>query len=102
MVHSDDLGCRQLLLAAALQMLTDDDAAAVMDHPFEAYCRLLGFSEEQVFRLRLAYLRNELDRRALAASAVHRQRFESKADASAGQQETQWQAWPEKGPLRRA
>lgn len=101
--HNDDSACRNLLMHVVLQGLTEDDSEFVLSDNFAAYCTLLGFTAEQVLAARLLYCWNALDVSELDIRRVHADRYrDGDPKRSAAEQQVPWQAWPEKGPLRKA
>ncbi|HJS09408.1 MAG TPA: hypothetical protein VJ809_17195 [Pirellulales bacterium] len=78
---------QSLLLAVVVQALADDDLDFVLSPTFIHYCVYIGLDPDVALRIKIKYLRNEIEPHRLWWQSIHGARVRSYDGVA------DWQAW---------
>jgi|GEM_PF-3348430 len=84
--HTPIEACRELMLAIVAQGLSDDDEHYVCSPTFIHHCCYIGVDPDMALKIKIAYLRREIDPKNFTATRLHSERFADRA-------ETAWKSW---------
>ncbi|MDM0018175.1 hypothetical protein [Variovorax saccharolyticus] len=79
------------MLAAVTQGLADDDDRFVCSPWFIHMCCYIGLDPDTALRIKIAYLKGEVDPKRLTMTNLHAERYRGK-DPRSGQ-EAHWRSW---------